>query len=190
MEKLKEHIREKWYSVYRNLPDDQLKDIYVFSFLVYDDDDDPRRPTLTIGYNTYTNLGEQTDKASDEQEAIWNYAFWLQNQIATIGTEEDKSGRKLVKKWILESKLSYTDKEEDNDFDACMEKGEQITKNFIDLLIGIVQETHDSKLTDLPILIHELEYYDVIRDQNIQANGNDKVKEFAEWINEMYKRNQ
>jgi len=185
MEKLKEYIKQQWFLAYKNLSDAELKDIYVFSFFVYDEDDDPRRPTLTMGYNTYTNLHVQIDKASDEQEAKWNYAYWLQNEIQSIGTEEDKTGRRLIKKWVVENKLFYTDKEEDNNFDACMEKGEQITKQFIDILTQIVQETHHTKLTGLPILIHELEYYDIIRDQNRKANGEEKVKEFTDWINKM-----
>ncbi|QHT69414.1 hypothetical protein GXP67_23610 [Rhodocytophaga rosea] len=188
MEELKEYIKKKWFSAYKHLSQTELKDIYVFSFFVYDDEDDPRRPTLTIGYNTTTNFNEQIINASNEQEAKWNYAFWLQNEIELIGTEDDKIGRRLIKKWIVENKLYYSDKEEDEDFDVCMEKGEKITKQFIDILIRIVKETHHSQLTDLPILIHELEYYDVIRDQNIQANGTERVKEFTEWINEMYKR--
>ena len=75
----------------------------------------------------------------------------------------------------------------EEDFEVCMEKGEKITKNVVDLLVQIVQETHASKLTNLPILIHELEYYDSIRDQNVQANGEERVKEFTQWINKMYK---
>ncbi|QHT67775.1 hypothetical protein GXP67_14590 [Rhodocytophaga rosea] len=185
MEKLKEYIKQKWFTAYRRLSTSEVNDIYVFSFFVYDDEDDPRRPTLTIGYNTLTNFHEQINDASDEQEAKWNYAFWLQNEIESIGTEEDKVGKKLIENWVVEKKLYYTDKEEDRDFDACMEKAEQITKNFIDLLIQIVQETHQAQITNLPILIHELEYYDLIRDQNIQANGRERVSEFSEWINEM-----
>ena len=31
-------------------------------------------------------------------------------------------------------------------------------------------------IKELPILIHELEYYDQIADQNIEANGDDLVR--------------
>lgn len=35
------------------------------------------------------------------------------------------------------------------------------------------------------ILIHELEYYDQIAEQNIEANGEDLVKDFTDWIYSM-----
>jgi len=34
----------------------EAPDVYVVSLLVYDQDDDSRRPTLTIGYNTETQV--------------------------------------------------------------------------------------------------------------------------------------
>jgi len=33
-----------------------LEGIYTFSFYVNDEEDDPRYPTITMGYNTYTHL--------------------------------------------------------------------------------------------------------------------------------------
>ena len=38
---------------------------------------------------------------------------------------------------------------------------------------------------ELPILIHELEYYDEIAEQNIEANGEKLVKDFSKWIFDM-----
>ena len=54
-------------------------------------------------------------------------------------------------------------------------------------MIEIVQEIHESGiLTDkfgkeIPILIHELEYYEEIADQNIEANGDCLDEEFVKW---------
>lgn len=50
-------------------------DIYAISFFVYDLDDDPDMPTVTIGYNTLSHWEASIEKASDEAEAKWNYAF-------------------------------------------------------------------------------------------------------------------
>ena len=36
-------------------------------------------------------------------------------------------------------------------------------------------------MKELPILIHELEYYDEIAEQNIEANGEDLVSDFTNW---------
>lgn len=55
------------------------------------------------------------------------------------------------------------------------------------MLIDIVRDIHASGLLqdkfgkEIPILIHELEYYDEIVEQNIRANGEELVREFAEF---------
>ncbi len=186
MKQISEHILKAWIKAIKSIDDKTLEDIYVFSFFVYDDEDDPRYPTLTIGFNTNTSFKNEIGSAWDEAEAKWNYAFWLQNEIIVVGNEEDKEGRKKIGEWISNIGLNYTDQEEDEDFDACMEKGAEITENFIKILIETVQKIHKTEITTKPILIHELEYYDKIRDQNIEANGKERVIEFTNWINQMY----
>ena len=60
------------------------------------------------------------------------------------------------------------------------------------MLIEIVQEIHADRILsrkygkELPILIHELEYYDEIVQQNIQANGTELVKKFVEWCDSLW----
>ena len=55
-------------------------------------------------------------------------------------------------------------------------------------MIDIVKEIHNEKILtakfgkELPILIHELEYYDQIAEQNIEANSEELVKDFSDWI--------
>ena len=185
MKNIKEHIIKGWNASVDSIDANTLDDIYSFSFYVCNDEDDPRSPTLTIGFNTNSHLKSEINNASNENEAKWNYAFWLQNEIAVIGTDGDSEGKSLINQWILDLGLNYTDEEEDQDFDSCLEKGERITENFIRALIEIVREIHDQKSLSKPIIIHELEYYDQIRDQNIEANGAERVKEFSNWINEM-----
>ena len=54
-------------------------------------------------------------------------------------------------------------------------------------MIDVVKEIHEQELLtqkfgrELPIIIHELEYYDEIAKQNIKANGYETVKDFSEW---------
>ncbi len=50
--------------------------IYAVSLFVYDNDDNPCEPTVTLGYNTNDCFLESVSYASDKQEAKWNYAFW------------------------------------------------------------------------------------------------------------------
>ena len=180
MNNLENFIFEQAKGVIQKIDQNELSDIYVYSFYVSNVDDDPRLPSLTIGYNTATNLNENIEGASSKNEAKWNYTFWLQNELVLIG--EDDDSQDLITEWIENQDLYYTDEDEDDDFDTCLEKGEKITKSFVSTLIGIVQRLHKEQITELPILIHELEYYDEIKNQNVLANGIERVKEFAGWI--------
>ena len=74
---MKEQLKE---AIMQTIASWDEADIYVVSLYVYDDNDDPCRPTVTVGYNTESYLNEQIEYASDEEEARWNYAFWLQNE--------------------------------------------------------------------------------------------------------------
>ena len=74
-------------------------DIYVISLFVYDEDDNPNQPTVTLGFNTLSNYEESIDVAWDEEEAKWNFAFWLQNEEYVFGVDET---RPIVEKWIEE----------------------------------------------------------------------------------------
>ena len=162
-------------------------DIYVISLYVYDDCDNPCKPTVTLGYNTENQVQLEISKgfASDEGEARWNYAFWLQNSSFTFGKDETAE---TVKKWLIASGFPYL---EDDDVswnnEEIIEKASNITNAFVSILIEIVRDIHKQGLLtrkfgkELPIIIHELEYYDEIADQNIKANGEKLANDFAEW---------
>lgn len=125
-------------------------------------------------------------ETSDEGEARWNFAVWLQNDLFCFGGDDDTS--EVVKKWVIDQGFRY---HEDFDFDDD-EDYEELTEAFIQVLIDIVHELHEEKVLtkklgkELPILIHELEYYDKIAEQNIEANGEELVKDFTKWIYDMY----
>lgn len=155
-------------------------DIYAISLLVSDDGDNPSKPTVTLGYNTKSNVKKEKENASSTSEARWNYAFWLQNEALHFGCGDTAN---TVKEWVESQGFTYHDDidYEDDDDD------EEITQAFVDLLVEIVQEIHQEKVLkrkfkkELPILIHELEYYDEIADQNVKANGKWLVRGFAKW---------
>ncbi len=140
-------------------------DIYAVSLFVYDDCDDPMLPTVELCYNTYTQVKEKTPKASSILEAQWNFAYWLQNKCYTFGTGTTK---KIVSDWISEYNLnSHT-----------------VTNAFVNILVSVVKELHDSGFVveqfgkPVPIIIHELEYYKQIADQNKLANPIEAVAGF------------
>lgn len=77
-----------------NLEAQDLSDIYVLSFFYHNEDDDPRYPVLTVGYNTIGRWTACTPAAgqlpnwpiaSDVDEAKWNFSFWLQNKELEVG---------------------------------------------------------------------------------------------------------
>ena len=160
-------------------------DIYVISLFVYDNNDNPCKPTVTLGYNTESQVRSTTEFASDEEEAKWNYAFWLQNEFFVFGEDETAE---TVKNWIITSGFAYFEDDEISwDNEELMEKTSEITDAFVSILIDIVREIHEQGLLiqkfgkELPVIIHELEYYDKIAEQNIKANGEKLVKDFAGW---------
>jgi len=185
MKKITDYIQTVWLKSFNSIDKKIINEIYAFSFWVYNDEDDLRCPVLTIGFNTNSNFQKEINNASSKEEAKWNFAFWLQNEIAIIGDKDDKKGKLIIDNWISSLGMNYSDEEEEEDIDSCFKKGSKIKGKFIELLIEIVKKSHKDEITSKPIIIHELEYYDQIREQNIEANGKKRVKDFTNWINEM-----
>ena len=161
---MKEKVQQ---SIEQKISEWQVDDIYAISLYVFNEEDDPRRPVAVLSYNTERQVQKSTPAASNEQEARWNYAFWLQNQEMCWGqgdTVED------IKEWVTEQDL--------------LDREDEITEKFVGLLVAIVQDIHASGLLrdkfgkELPILIHELEYNEKIAQQNFEANGEALDKDF------------
>ena len=165
-------------------------DIYAISFYVYDNQDNPCEPTITLGFNTEKNYIENISNASSNLEARWNYAFWLQNEELVFATDETA---KIVKQWIIQKGFPYFTYEEifhSNVSVDVEEKIEGITNEFLKILISVVKEFHETGFIknnfkkEIPIIIHELEYYDKIAEQNIEANKLELVQDFVDFIYE------
>lgn len=161
--------------------------VYALSFFVYDEDDDPRRPTLTVGYNTLEHWQQTAPQASSVDEAKWNYAFWPQNEIASFGRSGTAS-EEAVAEWLRERGLSYTDEQADADFDATLELDQCITEQFVAACCSAARRLQDEgvvseALTEqVPVLVHELEYYEAIADQNERCNPPGVADDFARWV--------
>ncbi len=162
-------IKEKiWRLIEQKISEWQEDDIYAISLYVFDEEDDPRRPVSVLGYNTERQVQKSITEASDEQEARWNYAFWLQNDEMCLGRDDTAED---IREWITEQDL--------------WESEDAINSKFVDLLVAVVQDIHASGLLkdkfgrEIPILIHELEYYEKIARQNIEANGETLDRDFV-----------
>lgn len=171
--------------------------IYALSFYIDNQEDDPRFCSVTLGYNTYEQWQSSTPEiddaptnrwptASDRDEAKWNYAFWLQNQECIVPSDE--KGIELRRAWLEKCLLWYSDEDAENDFDAVMAIGEQIVQHFTELCIQVSQQLHGNGIIyhvfsrNIPILVHQLEYYDEVAKQTHRANPAGVTQEFEEWI--------
>lgn len=170
--------------------DDKVKeDIYALSFYFYAEDDDPRYPTIIFSYNTITNYKNSISSASDEAEAKWNFAFWLQDQLEVIGGVQDE----LLAKWFKATPHYYSEEEneaafdDDDLFETTSEQGSMFCEEFIEEIIGLTQQLFSEKVIEtkfwknIPIMVHELEYYDEPISWTVRSNPKGLVDEFVEW---------
>jgi hypothetical protein len=198
---LRKHLRAAIVHALESLTREDRDDVYAISLFIQDRDDDPRRPTVTVGHNTERRAAECTPSlgqkakwpiASDAGEARWNYAFWLQNALAVIcDRDADPQGTKLVEQWARDSGHWYTDEHAKRDFDATLEKHAQLTHEFLELLVAVVADLQRAGEAarylgrPVPLLIHELEYYEAIADQNARANPPELVRDFVSWVHSL-----
>jgi len=180
-------LKDAVSSAIKTLPPDDRSDVYALSFFIYDEEDDPRIPTLTLGYNTTAKWQSSVSEASSSAEAKWNYAFWLQNTVLQFGHSHTPSFP-LVREWIESLSLSYTDQEEDDDFERCLELGYRITSHFVEGAVAVASDLHSTSILQdtfgrpVPILVHSLEYHDQIANQNRRANPGGTADEFIAWV--------
>ncbi len=177
-----------------NLTKEEAAQIYAFSFFLDDEEGDARRPSLRLGYNSLAQWQASIAKASSKKEAKWNYAFWLQNNLAHIGAPEAQAAA-LIEEWIKNAGWWYSDTDEDSEEEEicarCDEAAFQIKSAFIDLAIRLAQQVHSSGLLTklgikpVPIIVHELEYYAAIAQYTVAANPARLADEFAAWVQSM-----
>jgi len=121
---------------------------------------------------------------SDEAEAKWNYAFWMQEPGSRFLTPPESEDAKLWKSVLEKRGLQYS---EEDDFDIeGYEAG--ITEALTELGVQVSRALHASGTVrevlhrDVPIIVHELDYYDVIADITESANPAGLAAEFISWV--------
>ena len=195
---LERHIYDAAAGALTALPAGERTDTYVVSFFVYDEDDDPRLPTLTVGTNSESQVarvltpGDAATRGwppSDPAEARWNYAFWLQNQLTVIGdSPSDAVGARLRDEWMRSEGAWLEEPPDDEGWEEFEARAAAITQAFVDVCVSVAQRLHDSGLIvelfgrPIPIVIHELEYDDEIADQTAAANPPALVDDFVAWV--------
>jgi hypothetical protein len=188
-----DHMEQIASKALSSLPAAQTPDIYAISFFIYDEDDDPQRPTLTIGYNTQSQVQQVLDNATgqypDPTEARWNFAYWIQNELAVVGDSvRDPDGAVQRTEWIKELGLQYDEPEDSTHTPEICDQHEQITARFVEACVRLASSLHTSGLIErtlghrVPVLVHELEYYEQIAHQAEAANPPGLADDFAAWV--------
>ena len=168
--------------------------IYAVSLYFHCEDDDDRYPCVGFSYNTESRCREQAAQASSPAEARWNYAYWLQEDAPAwriIGGENDAD----LAAWFAASPHYYGEEEnqaafEDDDdeaFATVSAKGDTFRAEFVEAVIAAVQKLFaenavaDTFGRDIPVLVHELEYYDLPNGWTKRANPPGVADEFLAW---------
>jgi hypothetical protein len=89
---------------------------------------------------------------------------------------------------LRERQLSYTDEQADADLDATLALDERITEQFVVACCSAARLLHERGVVsqalseEVPVLVHELEYYGVIADQNERCNPPNFAEAFVRWV--------
>lgn len=185
-----DHLQHLAESALASIPAAEADDIYVVSFFIDNEGDDPRQPTLTIGYNTETQFRRSIQHASDEAEARWNYAFWIQNQLTVIGDlASDPAGAAARREWISELGLWYDEPVDAKDQATAVESlAPRIWAHFNQACCRLARAFHETGVIErsvgrrVPVIIHELEYYNGIARRTQAANPPGLADEFTAWV--------
>ena len=197
MHAFEQHVYRRVLDGINRIRSVERHDTYVVSLWVNDEDDWPFTPTVRVGHNTNSVVAAATPRASSELEARWNFAFYQQNELALIAIEAlvpaqdaDPEGVRLRRSWIEdELGLEYREYDDWGPYDELSLPTP--TDAFIELMVRVVQRLHREGEVlkvfgrEVPVLIHELEYYDRIFEQNERANPPDSVDAFKTAFYEM-----
>ena len=168
------------------------EDVYAFS--LYVDTGDTTAPELVLSFNTYAQtkraLAGQTASygglPSSENEARWNYGFWLRAPNLRCLVPRESSDGSLWHQLLAERGISYSESEE---FD--IESFETSVKHLLnELAVAVAKEMHRTGLIreifgrDLPIIIHGLEYDEGTAQRTASANPKGLSADFCKWARE------
>ncbi|MFB7364688.1 hypothetical protein [Streptomyces hydrogenans] len=185
-----DHLQHLVERALASIPAADAGDIYAVSFLIDNEEDDPRQPTVTIGYNTETQARRSIQDASDQAEARWNYAFWIQNELTVVGNlTSDPAGVTARQEWIIELGLWYAEPTDLVDWDSVIGPlAAQIAARFSQTCCQLARTLHTTGVIErsvgrtVPVIVHELEYYEAIARQTEAANPPGLADEFTSWV--------
>ena len=165
-------VFQKIAAALAGLPEEIRDDVYALSFWVRGGYE--WLPGLSVSYNT---CGQFEDKKGEtlnqDDEAKWNYAYWLQDEAELLGVDAYRNNQEL-QAWLANAPFAYTEKQYEAMFDGgdedessgTDENSGEFYQAFVETQIAVVQRLFAEGVIagtfgkNIPVLVHELEYYD------------------------------
>jgi len=165
------------------------QDVYAISFFIYDDGDDPRKPQVHLSYNTLSQWKQNCKRGTDRREVKWNFAFWLQDfkmilpgyRVEGTDVAAEMEGEELRSAWLAAEGFDESEDALNGDNTPAM------TLAFVGMCVRVARRLHESGVIagkfgrTIPVIVHELEYYDQIMEQTREANPPGATEEFEDW---------
>lgn len=100
-----------------------------------------------------------------------------------VGGSTDPVGGRLCRSWFEAAGLWVT-----GDDDEADGRADQATQQFVRLCVDVARRLHDDGAVQrwsgrpVPVLVHELEYYEAIAEQTRAANPPGLADDFCSWV--------
>lgn len=186
-------VFQKTADALAGLPEEIRDDVYALSFWVRGGDE--WLPGLSVSYNTCGQFeGKKGETLNQDDEAKWNYAYWLQDEAELLGVDAYRNNQEL-QAWLANAPFAYTEEQYEAMFDGddedesgeTDEKSDEFYQAFVETQIAVVQRLFAEGVIagtfgkNIPVLVHELEYYDVPLSWTERANPEGLADEFLNY---------
>jgi len=176
----------------------EAADAYAVGLYIDFEDEDVRQPVVTAGFNSqagidaalalWPGLIEQRRVPADEEEARWDFAFWLHNDLARFGDpDEDSGGAAALERWIRLNGWWYTDEEEQRgELGRILALGDEIQAGLDRVMTVVARDLQRNAIPralgrPLPVLLHGPVYDSTFAVAAREANPPGLVDDFAAW---------
>ena len=165
-------VFQKTAAALAGLSEETRNDVYALSFWLSGGDE--WLPSLLVSYNTRQQfVKKQGETHKQDDEAKWNYAYWLQDEAELLGVDAYRNNTEL-QAWLENTLFAYTEEQYEAMFDGddedesgeTEEKSDEFYQAFVETQIAVVQRLFAEGVIagtfgkNIPVLVHELEYYD------------------------------
>lgn len=190
-------VFQKTAAALAGLSEETRNDVYALSFWLSGGDE--WLPSLLVSYNTCQQfVKKQGETHKQDDEAKWNYAYWLQDEAELLGVDAYRNNQEL-QAWLENAPFAYTeeqyeamfDNDDENEGEDIDDKSNEFYQAFVETQIAVVQRLFAEGVIartfgkNIPVLVHELEYYDVPLAWTERANPKGLADEFLSyWRNQ------